>query len=109
MRMLGIDFGTKRIGLAVCDEDGLCTRGLQVVFRKGGRQDLEAVCAAAREHQIEALVMGLPLNMDGSEGRMTRSVRDFAHKRRRESGEVDKLAAALILQSYLQATQKESS
>ncbi len=143
MRLLGIDFGTKRIGLAVCDELGFTTRGLTVIHRRGGRADVEAVCRVAREQDVEALVMGLPLNMDGSEGRMARLVREFsakleseldlplhlwderltsweaegilrqstkARKRKRADGAVDKLAAELILQSYLDANpSKETS
>jgi len=78
MVLLGLDFGTKWIGVAVCDGPGWAARGVATIGRKGGRQDVEAVCCLAREHRAEAVVVGLPLNMDGSEGRMAGLARMFA-------------------------------
>ena len=78
MKLLALDFGTKRIGVATCDELGWTVRPLTTIQRKGGRRDLEAVVRLVREQQAEGLVMGLPMNMDGSEGRMARLARRCA-------------------------------
>ena len=78
MTWLGLDFGTRRIGVAVSDGVGWTARGLTTIQRKGGIRDLEAVGRLVQEHDVEALVMGLPLNMDGSEGRMADLSRRFA-------------------------------
>lgn len=78
MRWLGIDFGTKRIGLALSDGAGWAARGLETLERRGGERDLEAIARIVREQEVEALVVGLPLNMDGTEGRMATLARRFA-------------------------------
>ena len=78
MVLLGLDFGTKRIGVAVCDGPGWAARGVATIQRKGSGRDLEAVCRLARELRTEAVVVGLPLNMDGSESRMAGLARKFA-------------------------------
>ncbi len=87
MRMAALDVGDARIGVAVSDELGLTVRGVGVVRRVGGGRDLEAVAAALAPYQPARLVVGLPLNMDGSEGRQACRVRAFA----------DRLAAHLDL------------
>ncbi len=80
MRLLGVDFGTKRIGVAISEGCGWMARGLTTIVRKGGSRDLAAVAKLAAEHDVQAVVIGLPLNMDGTEGRMARLARDFAEK-----------------------------
>jgi putative Holliday junction resolvase len=86
MRWLGLDFGTRRLGLAVSEQQGWCARGLATIERRGGRRDLEAVARLAREQDVAAVVIGLPRNMDGSEGRMARLARDFAARLGEHSG-----------------------
>ena len=86
MKLLGLDFGTKRIGVAICDGPGRAARGVCTIQRKGTKTDLLTIGRLIEEHMIEALVMGLPFNMDGSEGRMARLVRDFAARLGQTSG-----------------------
>jgi putative Holliday junction resolvase len=139
MRLLGLDFGTKRIGVALSDEMGWTSQGLTTIERKGNRKDLVKIGRLVEEHSVEEIVLGLPLNMDGSEGRAVEAVKKFAGlleeqlkipvhlwderltsweaeeilkaakvKAKKRKQVVDKLAATLILKSYLDA-QRESA
>lgn len=132
MRILGIDYGEKRIGLAVSDEMGITARGIAVLERTSKKADLEAIAAAAAEHSVAAIVVGYPLRLDGSAGIQCGKVdrfiaalkdviplpviawdetlstkeaeglmREAGVKRRKKRGMVDRIAAALILQDYL--------
>lgn len=78
MRIAALDVGDARIGVAVCDELGLTTRGIGVVRRRGGIKDLEAVASLVAPYAPELLVVGLPFNMDGTEGPQAAKVRRFA-------------------------------
>jgi putative Holliday junction resolvase len=78
MRIAALDVGDARIGIAVCDELGLTTRGIGVVHRRGGVSDLDAIAALLAPYEPERLVVGLPLNMDGSEGPQAAKIRRFA-------------------------------
>jgi putative Holliday junction resolvase len=80
MRIAALDVGDARIGVAVCDELGLTTRGLGVVRRRGGLADLEAVAGLIGPFDPDRLVVGLPLNMDGTEGPQATKVRRFADR-----------------------------
>lgn len=80
MRIAALDLGKARIGVAVCDELGLTVRGLGVVRRTGGRRDLEAIADLLRPLEPARLVVGLPLNMDGTEGPQAVWVRGFAEQ-----------------------------
>jgi putative Holliday junction resolvase len=77
VRALGLDLGTKTIGLAVSDELGFTAQGIRTLARRGSRQDLEALRAVAAEHAVGRFVLGLPLNMDGTEGPRARATREF--------------------------------
>ena len=77
MRVAALDVGDARVGVAVCDELGLTVRGAGIVRRVGGQRDLDALAAVLRPLEPERLVVGLPLNMDGSEGGAAKSVREF--------------------------------
>ncbi|MDO8391960.1 MAG: Holliday junction resolvase RuvX [Actinomycetota bacterium] len=69
MRALGIDLGSKRIGIAVSDRSGTIASPLTVLQRTGSpRRDHEAIRTLAEEEEAELLVVGLPLNMNGSSG-----------------------------------------
>ncbi|MEI7547916.1 MAG: Holliday junction resolvase RuvX, partial [Actinomycetota bacterium] len=69
MRALGIDLGSKRSGIAVSDRSGTIASPLTVMQRSGSqRRDHEAIHALVVEHEAELLVVGLPLNMNGSSG-----------------------------------------
>ncbi|MFZ5443633.1 MAG: Holliday junction resolvase RuvX [Myxococcota bacterium] len=77
MRALGLDLGTKTIGLAVTDELGLTAQGLPTHERKGLRRDLEALKERVAEYSVDRFVIGLPLNMDGTEGPRAEVTRKF--------------------------------
>lgn len=133
MRALGIDLGSKRIGVATSDRSGTIATPLTVLQRSGSRiQDYQTIAALVAEHEVECVVIGLPLNMSGSIGaaaqdalneanemasvvkvpvhtydeRLTTATADHilmeqkmkAQARRRV---VDKVAAAVMLQSWL--------
>ena len=86
-RFLGIDYGSKRIGLAVSDPDATIASPLSTVESRGdAAQDAMAVAAAAREYEVDELVVGLPLNMDGTEGEQTKISRAFGAAVQRETG-----------------------
>jgi putative Holliday junction resolvase len=136
-RVLGLDFGEKRIGLAVSDPFGGTAQPLGVVERCSLAEDIERIGDTARRQQAGKIVVGLPLNMDGSVGPQARRVRRFAARLRRELGldvtlwdermssaEAEKtllladerrsrrrelrdaIAAAVVLQGYLDAQQR---
>ncbi len=138
MRILGVDYGEKRIGVAVCDELGLTAQGLPTIIRKTKKYDLEIFSSLIKNYQIEKIVIGYPLRIYGSEGIQCEKVNRFARllsenfslciikwpetfstkdaeeilinsgvswKKRKK--EVDKLAACLILQNYLDSPHKE--
>lgn len=77
MRALGLDLGTKTIGLAITDELGITAQGLTTLERRGPRKDLEALAARAEEYGVDRFILGLPLNMDGSEGPRAEMTRKF--------------------------------
>src|SRR5262245_53720514 len=77
MGVAALDVGDARIGVAVADDLGVSVRGVGVVSRKGGAHDLTAVERMLAPHGVSQVVIGLPLNMDGSEGRQAARVRAF--------------------------------
>ena len=86
MRHLGLDVGTKTIGLAVSDEEGRVATPLRTLARKGGAHDVESVRQAFAEVQAGALVLGLPLGLDGREGAASKRVREFGSSLARSLG-----------------------
>jgi putative holliday junction resolvase len=78
VRYLGIDLGRARIGLALADDVLRAARPLTTVTRKGEAADLSAIGEVAREYEVTRAVLGLPLNMDGTEGPSSRLARNFA-------------------------------
>jgi putative holliday junction resolvase len=69
MRALGIDLGSKRIGVAIGDRTGTIASPLSVLQRSGSqRRDHQAIAKLAAEEEVEIIVVGLPLNMNGSVG-----------------------------------------
>jgi len=135
MRILGIDYGDRRIGLALSDDGEKIATGLPTLERKGASVDLtEALSRVCREQGVARIVVGVPVNMDGSHGPRARLSVEFAQRLRESLGiEVetwderlttaqaerlmlaadlsrekrkqrrDRLAAQLLLQSYLDA------
>lgn len=135
MRILGLDYGSKTVGVAVCDPLGLTAQGIETITRKEEnklRKTLARIGELAAEYQVETIILGYPKNMDDSIGeraKKTEEFRDMLIRRtglpvilwderlttieandiliesgvRRENRKkvIDKIAAMLILQSYL--------
>jgi putative Holliday junction resolvase len=79
-RLLSIDPGTKRIGVAVSDERRLICRPLQIIERTSWKKLLSAIQAILQEFDAKALIIGLPLESDGSESEMSAATRAMAEK-----------------------------
>jgi putative Holliday junction resolvase len=136
MRTFGLDVGTRTVGVAVSDALGMTAQPLTTLRRTGLRADLAELRRLAETHEVSHAVVGLPLNMDGSEGPSAAAARAFGEAlaralditveyqderlstvaaqralleadvpraRRREV--VDQVAAALILQTWLDTRQ----
>ena len=133
-RILAIDYGTRRMGLAVSDSLGITAQGLETLERKNKRADFGRLERTIREYQVREIVLGNPLRMSGEESTLSQKVAEFAEELRRRfhlpvhlwderltSAEanrllreaelsikkraqaVDRMAAVLILQSFMQA------
>jgi len=133
-RILALDLGKRRIGLAVSDELGVTAQGLDTLERTNMREDLSRIASLVEEWNVSLILIGNPLRMDGIEGAQSGWVRQFAEKLEsftrhpvqlwderlttveaervlRESGisrekrgrAVDRLAAVILLGSYLSA------
>jgi putative Holliday junction resolvase len=76
--LIGLDLGTKTIGVAVSDPDRRLATGVETIQRKAFKQDAARLLAIAAERRAVGLVLGLPINMDGSEGPRAQSTRAFA-------------------------------
>lgn len=131
-KLVGLDVGERRIGIAVSDELGLTAQARCVLHRSSLKADLESLVRTAEKEGAKAFIVGLPLRTNGSEGPEVERVRAFATQLQQISGlpvyymderysttmaeavllaadisrnkrrqKVDQLAAALILQGYL--------
>ncbi|KYK49732.1 putative Holliday junction resolvase [Bradyrhizobium sp. R2.2-H] len=76
--LVGLDLGTKTIGVAVSDPDRRLATGVETIQRKQFKQDAARLLAIATERKAVGFVLGLPINMDGSEGPRAQSTRAFA-------------------------------
>ncbi|MCX5778513.1 MAG: Holliday junction resolvase RuvX [Elusimicrobia bacterium] len=83
-RIMGIDFGLKRIGIAISDPAGTMAHPLAVIHRETMAKDMERIAAIAAEYTISKIVLGLPLNMDGTPGRLTQEVTSFANRLKKD-------------------------
>lgn len=79
-KLLALDVGLARIGVATCDPLRLAARPLQVIHRRSRREDFDLLAALVMEEEAVALIVGLPLNMDGSEGAQAQTVRKWADR-----------------------------
>lgn len=86
MRIMGLDVGEKRIGIALSDPLGWTAQGYSVLERKGNQADMDYLQKVCRENEVNKIVMGLPLNMDGSAGPKVREIRDFAARVKKALG-----------------------
>jgi putative Holliday junction resolvase len=131
MRIIGLDVGSKTIGVAVSDEMGYTAQGVTTIRRSGETEDVAAVAALVKEYGASEVVVGLPRQMDGALGTAAQSVLAFTEllapvgieittwderlstvaatkmliaadvSRKKRKKVIDKVAAVLILQSYL--------
>jgi putative Holliday junction resolvase len=85
-RILALDFGKKRIGLAVSDPLGVTAQGLETLQRTRVRDDLAALARLVRDFQVSLILVGNPLHMSGKESRQSEYMRDFSERLRRETG-----------------------
>lgn len=83
MVILALDYGEKRIGAAVTDPGGVVALGLPTIERNDEESEFDEIARLVTERQAERIVVGMPLNMDGSEGRAVHRVRGFIKKLRR--------------------------
>lgn len=131
-RVLAVDLGARRIGLAVSDPLGLTAQGLATLERRNRRDDLAALKRLAGQYQVEMVLVGHPLHLSGRAGKQSELAEAFAEDLRRRLGlrvqmwderlttaeaervlrasgmglekrrrAVDRMAAVLLLQSYL--------
>jgi putative Holliday junction resolvase len=77
-RFLGIDYGEKRIGLAISDPLQITAQGMPTLVRSGGESDLQAIRTIVEEQNVSGIVIGLPRRMDGTLGTQARRVEAFA-------------------------------
>ena len=77
MRVLAVDYGDRRVGLAVSDELGIAAHGLPTVEVRSPQQAAKAVVAKAQELAVERVIVGMPLNMDGSMGERAQATNEF--------------------------------
>ena len=77
-RLLGIDPGKKRIGLAISDEDKLVSTPLKTILKKNNFDFIKEIKEIIEENNIKGIIVGNPLNMDGSKGSSSQSSNDFA-------------------------------
>jgi len=133
-RILAIDYGSRRMGLAVSDLLGITAQGIDTLERKNKRADFGRLERTIREYQVREIVLGNPLRMSGQEGTQSQKVAAFAEELRqrfqlpvhlwderltsaeanrllrenevstkKRAQAVDRMAAVLILQSFLQS------
>ena len=131
-RLMGLDVGTRTIGLAISDTRRVIATPLETIRRRRFHEDMQRLFALADAHDVGGLVIGLPLTLAGGEGPRTQSVRQFARNllaardvpicfwderlstaavtremithdmtRKRRAQIVDRVAAAYILQGFL--------
>jgi putative pre-16S rRNA nuclease len=78
MSILGLDLGRRRIGIAIADDSGLGVRPLVTLLRSSPTRDFDALRAIVNDRGVQRVIVGLPLNMNGSEGPPARHARQFA-------------------------------
>ena len=89
MRIMGLDFGSKTVGVAVTDPLGITAQGITIVRRdseKRLRKTYQAIEKLAKEYEVTKFVIGLPMNMDGSHGERVEKSKAFAEDLHRRTG-----------------------
>ena len=77
VRIMGLDVGTKRIGVALSDELFITAQGSDTIYRKTIESDLEEIKKVAKENDVNQIVVGLPISMNGSHSEQTKEVIKF--------------------------------
>lgn len=85
-RVLGLDVGSRRIGLAVSDPLGITAQGLDTLERRNKRHDFQYLKDVIRKYEVNEIVVGLPLRMSGAEGIQADKMQDFAEELRKRFG-----------------------
>jgi len=78
-RLIGLDLGSKRIGVSICDEKQLIATPLKTINRSSSKELINELINIIEENNIKGIVIGNPLNMDGSSGRSAQSVKDTSN------------------------------
>ncbi len=78
--LLGLDFGDKRIGVAVSDKSKTIATPIITIKRKGVLKDIEKLLSILEEYDVGGIILGMPLSLDGSENERTEKVRKFAQE-----------------------------
>lgn len=86
MRKMALDYGEVRIGIAFSDLLNIIANGYETYTRRDLDTDLNYLTQLAREHEVDEIVMGLPINMDGTEGERVQATRAFGEKLQKVSG-----------------------
>lgn len=138
-RILALDYGTKRIGVALSDELGWTAQPLETFERRTLDRDVAHIASLVQAHAVGEVVLGFPLQLDGREGPAIEAMRNFAAQleqglpvplvlwderlttkaaedlliaadvsRKKRKGAVDRVAAAILLQSYLASREQQS-
>lgn len=80
MRSLGLDIGDRRIGVALSDPEGILASPLTVINRQDEELDIKAITDIVSQKQVEQIIVGLPLSMDGSLSQQAEKVKEFTQK-----------------------------
>jgi putative holliday junction resolvase len=91
MRVLGLDVGSKTIGVALTDEAGIAAHPLRVIERKGTDSDVSTIQTLVAEHDIRQIVIGMPFELSGKIGHRAKRVQEFANALRAKLGDAVKL------------------
>ena len=75
-RLLGLDLGSKRIGVAICDDRQAIATPFRTIYKKGAVQFIDELKLIIKENNIEGIIVGNPINMDGSLSRSSQSIKD---------------------------------
>lgn len=92
MKKIGLDLGKARVGIAMSDILGILASPYKTLQSKGLERDVEYIASLSKEYQADVIVIGLPLNMDGSESEMTLYAKNFAECLK------EKVSAKIVLQ-----------
>jgi len=139
MRIMGLDIGSRTIGIAISDELGMTAQGVKTIKRTSMEEDFKEIAQIIAQFKVDKIVIGLPKNMDGTIGKQAevvfqwvKAAKEKTHlplvtwderlstveaskilleadlSRKKRKGVIDKLAAVLILQGYLNQSRKEN-